>query len=290
MTAIGIAGASGKLGRRTAQYVLASHPATEVVLFSRSPASLTEFTDAGAVARHADFDQPDALAEAFSGVNVLLLISTNASGRRVAQHKAAIAAASAAGVDRLIYTSMSNPDKDFPAAMRPLAAEHAATEDALRAAGPAWTVLRNALYVDGLAGAWAQAAATGQLVTNNGSGRHAPVIRDDCAAAAAAVLVGDGHDNVVYDIAGPRLLDVEVIAAALAERYGRPVDVVHVSDEEYQNGLATDGLPAALAAGLAGFGACIRAGVLETPLGDTQKLIGRTPVDIKQFLAEQGPR
>jgi NAD(P)H dehydrogenase (quinone) len=282
MTTIGITGAAGALGRRTAEYVLESHDADHVVLFSRSPDALA---NAGASARFADFDQPDGLVDAFGGVDVLLLISTDAVGRRRAQHEAAITAAAKAGVTRLVYTSMSNADSVFPARIRPLSDDHVATERALREAGPAWTILRNALYLEAAGTGWPQAVASGSLVTNNGTGRHAPVTRDDCAAAAAAVLLGDGHDFTCYDVAGARLLDDRAIATALGERHGRPVDVATVADEDYRDGLVAAGLPAEVADVLTGFGETIRAGLFETPLGDFEALTGRPPVTIEEFLA-----
>lgn len=284
MTHIGITGAAGHLGRRTARCVLESHPAGELTLFSRSRDVLAELSGSGARARFADFDRPDTLVGAFTGVDVLLLISTDAVGRRRAQHEAAIAAAAEAGVRRLVYTSMANPDNDFPVRLRPLSDDHAATEAALRKAGPAWTVLRNALYFEAIGDGWAQAVANGALVTNNGAGRHAPVSRDDCAAAAAAVLVGDGHDDVVYDIAGERLLDDHAVAAALTARHGRPVDVRGVSDADYRDGMVLAGVPTEFADVLTGFGEAIRAGLFETPLGDVQALTGRAPVAIEDFL------
>jgi NAD(P)H dehydrogenase (quinone) len=255
------------------------------VLFSRTPAALAEYTTAGATVRHADFNQADSLVESFRGVDVLLLISTDAVGHRSPQQEAAIKAAAAAGVNRIAYTSTANADKTFPPKMRPLSDDHAATEEALGGAGPSWTILRNAFYLEAIAGAWAQAAATGKLVTNNGSGYHAAVARDDCAAAAAAVLLTDGHDDTLYDIAGQRLLDDTAIAAALATHHGRRVDVVSVTDDDYEKGLLAAGLPPELASLLTGFGASIRAGLMDTPLGDTDKLIGRAPTSIEQFLA-----
>jgi NAD(P)H dehydrogenase (quinone) len=287
VTVVGITGASGALGRRTAHYVLEAHPPTDVVLFSRTPASLSDFTKAGATVRRADLDQPDTLAQAFRGLDVLLLISTDAIGRRAPQHEAAIAAAATAGVGRVVYTSTANADRTFPAQMRPLTDDHAATEKALRRAGPSWTVLRNAFYFEATAEAWAQAGVTGQLVSNNGSGRYAPVSRDDCAAAAAAALTTDGHDNVISDITGPRLVDDEAVCAALAAHHGRPIDVMHVTDEDYERGLLAAGLPADIASLLTGFGASIRTGLMETPLGDTEKLTGRTPTGIEEFLAKR---
>jgi NAD(P)H dehydrogenase (quinone) len=286
MTTIGITGAAGQLGRRTAEYVLASHPAEELVLFSRLPDALSGMVETGVQARFADFDQPETLTGAFTGVDVLLLISTDAVGRRRPQHEAAIAAAADAGVGRIVYTSMPNPDADYPARARPLSDDHAATELALRKAGPAWTVLRNGLYFEAISNGWSQAVANGALVTNNGDGRHAPITRDDCAAAAAAVLLGDHHDGIAYDIAGGQLLDDRAIAAALANRHGRSVDVVTVSDADYEDGLVSAGLPAEIASLLTGFGESIRAGLLETPLGDFAALTGRPPVAIDEFLVE----
>lgn len=284
MAVIGITGGGGSLGRRTAHHVLATQPSEEVVVFSRSPASLSELLDLGATTRYADFDRPDGLEAAFGGVDSLLLISTDAVGRRRPQHAAAIAAAAAAGVKRIAYTSMPNVDRKFPAAARPLSDDHAVTEQVLRAAGPSWTILRNALYLEVTAGVWSQAAAaTGQLTTNNGAGRVAYVARDDCAAAAAAVLLGQGHDNVVYDIGGPRLLDDEAIAAAISAHSHLAVEVTHVSDEEYEKVLRNSGLPADRAGVFAGLGASTREGLLETALGDTERLINRAPIAIDEF-------
>ena len=279
MTTIGITGAAGQLGRRTTEYVLRSHSAEEVVLFSRSPEGLY------AQGRFADFDQPESLTGAFAGVDVLLLISTDAVGRRRAQHEAAIAAAAAAGVSRIVYTSMPNANNDFPARLRPLADDHLATEAALQTAGPAWTVLRNALYFEAIGAGCAHAVEQGALANNNGDGRHAPISRDDCAAAAAAALLGDGHDDAVYEIAGARLLDNRAIAAALADRHGSAVDVGTVSDADFEAGLVAAGLPTELAGVLTGFGESIRAGLLETPLGDFEKLTGRAPAGIEEYLA-----
>jgi NAD(P)H dehydrogenase (quinone) len=141
------------------------------------------------------------------------------------------------------------------------------------------------LYFEAIGMGWAHAVEQGALVNNNGDGRHAPITRDDCAAAAAAALLGDGHDGVVYDIAGARLLDNTAIATALSDHHGTAVDVGAVSDDAYAAGLAAAGLPAELAGVLTGFGESIRAGLLQTPLGDFEKLTGRPPVTIGEFLA-----
>jgi len=85
-----ITGASGQLGRSTAELVLRRVPASEVILTTRRPEALSDFAGRGAKVRQADFDRPETLAEAFAGGERLLLISTDVVGRRVAQHRAAI--------------------------------------------------------------------------------------------------------------------------------------------------------------------------------------------------------
>ena len=115
--------------------------------------------------------------------------------------------------------------------------DHSATEAALEASGLAWTFLRNNLYAEYQVPGAAQAIATGQLVTNAAGGRTAYVSRDDCAAAAAAVLTSTGHENKSYDITGPQSVSAEELAALAGEIAGRSIEVVHVDDDAFVAGL-----------------------------------------------------
>src|SRR5207302_1457143 len=102
--------------------------------------ALREFAARGADVRYGDFNEPGSLGEAFAGGGRMLLISTDAIGYRVPQHRAAIDAAVAAGVGHVVYTSHPNPVAGNP--IGPVATEHGETEEMLHASGLAWTVLR----------------------------------------------------------------------------------------------------------------------------------------------------
>lgn len=282
MTTFAIAGASGTLGRTTADFVLETTAPEQLMLVSRDPAKLAGFAARGVQTRAGDFDAPDTLAPAFAGVDVLLLISTDAIGRRVDQHVAAIDAAKAAGVRRVVYTSLPNPEGGHPTGV--LAAEHSATEEALRASGLGWTFLRNSLYTDLQLGSGGHAVASGQLVTNAGDGLAAYVTREDCAAAAAAALTGEGHEDQVYDVTGPALVTQAELAAALGAAGGNPVAVVDVDDASYTAGLVAAGVPEPMAAVYAGFGTAIRTGLLETQTNVVERLTGRPPTSVADFL------
>jgi NAD(P)H dehydrogenase (quinone) len=278
---IAITGAAGHLGRLTAQLVLDRVPAGEVVLVTRRPDALADVADAGATVRHGDFDQPDSLPAAFAGVDRLLLISADVLGNRVAQHTAAIDAAAQAGVGHVLYTSGLNAGSALPLVV---SHDHGATEEAIRARGLRWTALRNGLYAESQVAAVARAVASGHLVHNNGDGATAYVSRDDCAAAAAAALTCDGHEDRVYDITGPELVTQAQVAALASEITGRPVEPVAIDDEEATLGLMAVGLPADTAKAIASFGTAIREGVLEVLSTHVEDLTGRPPRSLREVL------
>jgi NAD(P)H dehydrogenase (quinone) len=278
---IAITGAAGHLGRLTAQLVLDRAPADELVLVTRRPDELADLVAAGATVRHGDFDEPDELPEAFRGVDRLLLISTDVLGNRVAQHTAAIDAAAAAGVGHVLYTSGLNAGSALPLVV---SHDHGATEQAIRDRGLRWTALRNGLYAEFQVAAAARAFASGHLVHNNGDGATAYVSREDCAAAAAAALTGDGHEDRVYDITGPELVTQARLAALVSEITGRRVDAVAIDDDEATRNLTAVGLPADVAMAYASFGTAIREGVLEVVSSHVEELTGRRPRSLRDVL------
>jgi NAD(P)H dehydrogenase (quinone) len=260
---IAITGASGHLGRRVTE--LLHDRLDDLVLLTRTPENVS-----GGEARRADFDEPESLADAFAGVERVLLISAHDLARRAGQHRAAIDAAKAAGVRHVIYTSVSNPSADNPAAVAP---SHRATEQALRDSGLAWTFLRNNIYAEYQAPTVAQAAASGRLVTSAGDGRIAYVSREDCAAVAAAVLAGDGHEGRAYDITGPEA----VSAYELAALAGPDVEVVQVDDDALIAVMTATGIPEDGARVLASFHRAAREGSLAAVSTAVEDLTGRPP-------------
>ena len=273
-----ITGASGQLGRRVAELVL--EQTSDVILVTRTPEKLAGL---GGDVRRADFDDPASLDAAFAGGSRLLLVSLPTIGARVPQHIAAIDAAVRAGVGAVAYTSIVNPGPENPSAV---AAEHLATEEALRASGLAWTFLRNSIYADLQPRSAAAALATGRLVTNTGDGRTALVTREDCARVAAAVLVGDGHEGQAYDVTGPEALSADDLAAIYSEIGGKPVEVVQVDDAAYAAGLVEHaGMPQAVAEIYATFGAATRTGALSAQTDVVERLTGRVPGTVRELLA-----
>jgi NAD(P)H dehydrogenase (quinone) len=278
---LAVSGASGQLGRQVTALLLDQVPPADVVLLTRNPGGLADAAARGADVRPADFNDPAGLPEALAGVERLLLISTDAPDQSVAQHRAAIDAARTAGVQHVIYTSQFRPEEGNPAGS---ITAHRETEEDLRASRLAWTFLRNNLYAEKQIQTVAQAVASGQLITNAGDGRTAYVSREDCAAAAAAVLTSEGHAGRAYDITGPTAASADDLAALGTTLTGAAVAVVQVDDDAMKAALVEHGVPEPAAAFIASFGAATREGWFDQPSTTVQDLTGRAPVSLHDVL------
>jgi uncharacterized protein YbjT (DUF2867 family) len=221
---VGNTDADGEVGRRVAERMAARGVPQRLVV--RDPAGVRHVPDAE-VAVVGGYDDGDALRRALDGVDTLLLVPVREDPRRVELHRRAVDTAVTAGVRRIVYLSFlaAAPDATFT-----LARDHAATEEHLRAAGVATTVVRGSAFLDVLR--WIvgdDAVIRGPA----GTGRFAPVARDDVADVLAAVLLSDGvHDGEVLDVTGPDRLSLADVAAAFARASGRPVRYVEETVEE----------------------------------------------------------
>src|SRR6266511_3668132 len=261
-----VSGASGQLGRRTVQMLLELVDAAEVIAVSRTP---DKAADLGVATRHADFDDPDGLVAAFDGAQRLLLISTDAvrtHGYRARQHTNAIRAASRAGVEYVVYTSLTGADRPGHPIGAPMA-DHAVTERALAESGLAYTVLRNNMYTELLLYAAPAAVASGVLASNQGAGATGYVTREDCAATAATLLVHGGHSERLLDVTGPAAVtDDQVVAGAIGH-----------------------GTPPLIAQMTAGFGRAAREGLFDVVTDVVERVSGRQPITVADFLAAHRP-
>ncbi|MFA4385317.1 NAD(P)H-binding protein, partial [Xanthomonas perforans] len=170
-----VTGASGQLGALVVQALLGHLPANRIVATARDTASLAEFAKRDIAVRQADYANPQSLDTAFAGVGRVLLVSSNAVGQRVPQHRNVIEAAKRAGVELLAYTSILHADTSTLS----LAAEHVATEALLRESGVPHALLRNGWYTENYTGSIAAEVAHGAVIGSAGDGKISAATRAD---------------------------------------------------------------------------------------------------------------
>jgi NAD(P)H dehydrogenase (quinone) len=276
-----VTGANGNYGRLVVANLLERVPASELIVSVRDTAKAADLAARGVTVRHGDFDDPATLE--FSGADRMLLVSSDGPDEiRVAQHTAAVAAAKAAGVRHLAYSSVTDADTS-PVS---LAKVHNATEQAIRATGIPFTVLRNGMYTEYYVAPAFDAVERGVLATATGAGRLASAARPDLAEAAAVVLSTDGHENQVYELTGPTAWTHAELADLVAAKTGKPLPYKELSDTELADGLSAAGLPEFVVELLVDIQAKIREGVFATVRPDLAKLLGRTPQSVEDAVAQ----
>ncbi|WP_166351510.1 NAD(P)H-binding protein [Phytoactinopolyspora limicola] len=270
-----VTGATGQIGGRVARLLAEQRHDLRLVVRDSGRAPHLDGVDVEE-ATYGDFD---AMRAALVGVDVVFLVSATEAEDRVAQHITAVNAAAAAGVRRVVYLSFLGAAAD---ATFTFARDHWATEEHIRTLdGVAWTFLRPCLYLD-LLPLWASgsdAAIRGPA----GSGRATWVARDDLAAVAVAVLTGDGHDGQTYDVTGAPL-SLEEAAAVLGEAAGRDVAYVPETLAEARVSRAPSGAPAWAIEGWVTSYAAIATGEMNVASDTVQRLTGRTPGTLVEYL------
>jgi NAD(P)H dehydrogenase (quinone) len=279
---VAVTAASGQLGRLVIRSLLdRGVPAGDIVAGARSPEKLADLAALGVQVREADYDKPATLAEAFKGVDRLLLISGSEVGARISQHTNAVDAAVAAGVSLIAYTSASYADTtDLP-----VAPDHKATEEVIRAAGVPYVFLRNGWYTENYTDNLAPALTHGAILGSAGDGKVSAATRADFAAAAAAVLAGDGHENAVYELGGDQPFTMAELAAEVTRQSGKQVVYSDLPPADYAQALVGVGLPEGYAQVLAGCDVSVKAGRLHVESGDLSRLIGRPTTPLAESVA-----
>ena len=277
---IAVTAATGHLGTLVIDELLARVAAEQIVAVARDAEKAKPIAGKGVEVRIASYDDRAALEAALQGVARVLLISGSEVGQRIQQHTNVVEAAKAAGASFIGYTSAPKAaDTDLI-----IAPEHKATEEAIRASGIPYSIMRNNWYVENYVGTIEGAKQTGAISSATNGGKIGGVPRADLAAGHAAVLAGDGHENTIYEFAADEPWTMDDFAAALSDALGRTITHRSVSVEEQASILEAAGLGAEAAGFVAAIDANIADGALEVNGNDLSRIIGRPTTPLRDAL------
>jgi NAD(P)H dehydrogenase (quinone) len=277
-----VTGATGKLGSKVVEILLKTVPASQLAVSVRNAEKAEGLRSRGVEVRQGDFDHPETLDTAFAGIDRLLIISADGDNElRIRQHTNAVAAAERAEVKFIVYTSLANATESTNL----MAPPHVATEEAIIKTGIPYSFLRNNWYLENEIGSIQGVLAGAPWVTSAGIGKVGWAFQQDYAEAAAAVLVGCGHENTVYELSGPLLTQAELVSA-LGVVVGKEIPVQQVNDEIYAEIMKGLGLPDFVVPIVVGIQESIRNGSLEVESNDFEKILGRSVTPISEALTQ----
>ena len=277
-----VTGATGHLGRLVVESLLDRGVAPgDIVATGRSTDKIADLADRGVQVRHADFADPASLTDAFAGGERLLLVSGSEVGQRVQQHTNAVAAAVAAGVSLLAYTSIAGRGLHTDAAGGRASGDrggHPRVRPAIRV--PAQQLVPGELHRSDRG-----CAEERRDSRSAGDGLISGATRADYASAAAAVLAEDGHAGA-YELGGDEAFTMSQFAAQLSSRGGKTVVYQDLPVQEYAAVLTSFGVPEAAAAVYADADAGVARGDLHVTTGDLSRLSGRPTTSLADAVAD----
>lgn len=229
-----------------------------------------------AVVERAVYGQP---TTALEGVELLFMVSASESATRLEEHLAFVDAAASAGVRHIVYTSFlgASAHSTFT-----LGRDHFATEQHIRSSGMAFTFLRDAFYLDFMP---AMVGDDGVMRGPAGDGRAAIVAREDVARTAARVLENPAaHRNETYNLTGPERLTLTEVTGVISEVTGTPTTFVNETLDEAYASRASYGAPDWQVDAWVSTYTAIAAGDQDVESDDVERVTGRYPLSLEQFL------
>lgn len=221
--------ASGGLGGAIAQATAQLLGKENVIAVARTPEKAAHL---GLETRAGDYNDKDQLTEAYKGADVVLLVSSNAPpSERVAQHKNVIEAAIAAGVKRLVFTSIAGGIRG--GTFSPIVKTMQETEILLENSDIDWTIGRNGLYIEPDFEYVNKYIEAGKIVNSAGDALCAYTSREELGAAYAHIIATEGHRSKIYNLTGPAITQ-QALVDIINEMYGANITYEAMTVEAYE--------------------------------------------------------
>ncbi|WP_323771705.1 NAD(P)H-binding protein [Antarctobacter sp.] len=204
---LAVTAVSGQLGREIAKTLIALPGGAPVIGLARTP---DKVTDLGVDLRPGDYDQPEQLQTSLDGVDALVIVSGMAPPEdRIQQHRNVINAARAAGVRKLVYTSIQGPEEGTP--FSAVVHSNRQTEADIRTSGLDWAIGRNGIYIEPDVEYIDSYKARGEIANSAGQGKCGYTTRSELAHAYAALLTRADLNGGTFDLNGTPISQLELV-------------------------------------------------------------------------------
>lgn len=274
-----ITGASGNVGKAVLQEVAKSGAKHRAMY--RSAAEATK-APPGTETVIADFAKPETLGAALKGVGAVYLVCSPIPELPQLEGNV-IDACVAAGVKHVVQNSAMGAgdyDKSFPS-------WHRKVEDKLKSTRLTRTILRPNSFHQNVLAFFAETIRTqGVFYSSMRDSRNSFIDVRDIAVVAAKALAGGEHSGKIYELNGPEALNYTELAAKISKVAGREVKYVDIPMNAQRKAMLEQGMPEWLVTALLDLQQYYLNGKGGETDGLLQKLLGRAPIKMDEFLAK----
>jgi uncharacterized protein YbjT (DUF2867 family) len=272
-----ITGATGEIGSKVVEYLLrrSERPGVFVRDAEKVRARFGDRVDIFV----GDLADSASLSAALKGVEKLFLVN---SGPRIPERdEAAAKAAKAAGVRHLVKLSSLDVRQGLA-----IGAWHEQGEAAIRLSGIPFTFVQPAGFMANLL-AWARSIKTeGVVRSSTGDGRRGFIHSDDIAAVATEALTSRKYEGESLAITGPDAVTFAEVTGKIGAAIGKPLAFQPISDEEARRRYAATGAPTEETEAHVALWRAIREGRLATLTDNVERILGRKPIGLDQWIQE----
>ncbi len=233
----------------------------------------------GSVAARCSYRDTTAARAALEGVETLFMVSAAENADRLDEHRAFVDAAAAPEC-----AMSSTCPSSAPLPMRRSRSPGTTPPPRSTSAGPAWR--GRSCATTSTSSSWITwSATTGSSAVRRPTVRAAVVAHDDIARVAVAVLLDPAsHAGATYDLTGPEALTFAEMAETITEVTGREVRFHDETLEEAYASRAVYGAPDWQVDAWVSTYTAVAAGELDGVSGDVERLTGRRPISLRQYL------
>ena len=272
-----ITGATGDVGSRVVTQLIADGERPRV--FVRDEAKARKRFGESVEVRVGDLGDRESLTSALRGVEALFLVTSGAEIPVL--DELAASAAKAANVGYLVKLSSLDVEQSLA-----IGAWHERGEAAIRASGVPFAFLRPSGFMTNLL-AWAGTIkAESVLRTSTGNGKRAFIHPDDIAAVAVRALMSRECSGKALALTGAEALSFADVAVKIGAAIGRKLRYETLSDEEAQRRFAATGASAEETGAHVELWRAIREGRLGMTTDEVERILGRKPIGLDQWISE----
>lgn len=265
---IAITAVTGHLGAEIVRTLSGMNTGEPIIGLARTPEKAKGMS---IEVRAGDYTDREQLEQSLSDVDTVLLVSGMAAPEdRIEQHRNVLKAASAAGVKKIVYTSIQGAEKGT--AFSPIVQSNRQTEADIRASGLAWAIGRNGIYIEPDVEYIENYKTRGEIANCAADGKCGYTTRPELAYAYACMLTDPKHDGETYNLHGELLTQAQ-LAQYLNRTFGTQLEYRAMSVAEYREERVAE-LGEFIGTVIAGIYEDIRNGALDRA-SDYQAVTGR---------------
>ena len=277
MSKILVTGATGNVG---SEVIKALPDKSQVCAADYQPERIKQVFGDSVQGVELDFARPETFAPAFAGVSRVFLMRPPHITQIKQTFAPAIDAMKAAGVQHIVFLSLMGVEKNH-------FVPHYQIEQLILQSGIPYTFLRPSFFMQNLSTTHRQEIQTyHEIMVPAGSGKTSFIDVRDIAAVAAKTLSEPGHENRAYTLTGKEALSYYEVARIFTEVLGSPFRYTNPSIWRFFRQMRAKGIAASFVLVMIGIYTTARIGWAGGITPDTERLLGRTPITMRQFVQD----